>query len=77
MLLPNKITSFSESVFSYFPVVLKALQQGPRTASSLFKDCCKHENNLLQFIQALICLYALNKIVFDENEVELKYVDRN
>ena len=73
MKLPNKIYSYSESVLSKLVPLIEILMESDETVTSLYQRSKKHFDNIQEYIDALDCLYALNKIVLSEN-MELHYV---
>lgn len=61
MLLPNKLFSFNDSVLPLFAPILSSLEE-PKTPKELFFEICNYNKDILLYIDALDCLYALNKI---------------
>lgn len=76
MILPNKIFSYNESVISKFPIVLKAVKKGPITILDLYKKVNQTMKSTAEFISVLDCLYALNKVNYDDVKGVLTYVTR-
>lgn len=74
MKLPNKVTTYKKSILSKFPVVLKALQKENMSPAALYKKVKRNVDNVAEFTHILVCLYALNKIDFIDEEV-LYYVE--
>ena len=74
MLLPNKLISYDQSILPKFPVVLKELKNGPMSVHDLYIRVIKKMSGVSEFIDTLDCLYALEKIEFDEEEEVLRYV---
>lgn len=74
MQLPNKITSWSESVLSKFPAIPRTLENDNKSASELFKCVKTVMEDVEEFLEALDCLYALGKINYDEKENKLYFV---
>lgn len=75
MFLPNKITTYKESVLALFPPLLHRIKEQPWSPSELYHIFQKKGTSLPLFIHAVECLYALGKVDIDiENEVIL-YVD--
>lgn len=77
MLFPNKLITYRESVISKFPYVLQMLQEGPMPASELYKSLSGSITGVSEFMDVLDCLFALNRIEFDEEEEVLRCVERN
>ena len=74
MLLPNKLFSYSESVLSKLPTILKVLKKEPLGVQELYKKTEKEFSGVNEYIDALDCLYALHKIEYDDGEGVLRYV---
>lgn len=64
MLLPNKLFSYNESALSLFAPILSSLEE-PKTPKELFYKVRNYNKDMLLFIDALDCLYALNKITLN------------
>jgi len=77
MLFPNKLITYKESVISKFPYVLQELQEGPSSASDLYKAMSDRITGIGEFMDVLNCLFALNRIEFDEEKEVLRCVERN
>ena len=71
MRLPNKVTSYSESVLSKLPIVLDRLADGD---VSPYQDVADKFAGVSEYIDALDCLFALKKIEFSVTEGVLHYV---
>lgn len=68
MLLPNKTIPYSESVISKFPVVLRFLQMhGQTKVGVMYGELKKSFSSIHAFVQTLDCLFALEKIKFNED----------
>lgn len=65
MLLPNKLFSYNQSVLPKLPILLRCLNS-PKTTKELYQDVRNKISSPLEFIDALDCLYALNRIDIDE-----------
>lgn len=76
MQLPNKITTFSESVLSKFPAVLRAVENGDMPVLQLYKSLKTETEDVETFLEVLDCLYALGKIDFNEQERTICYVSK-
>jgi hypothetical protein len=76
MKLPNKVTSYKKSILAKFPVVLEALEKENMTPEKLYQKVKNKVSNISEFTDVLVCLYALNKIDFIDEEV-LYYVENN
>lgn len=74
MKLPNKLYSYSESILSKMPPVLSALQQQPYGVYELYRTVPAGLAGIGEYMELLDCLYALNKIRYDEEKEVLTYV---
>ncbi|MBR7084805.1 MAG: hypothetical protein IKI37_06485 [Oscillospiraceae bacterium] len=75
MIFPDKLYSYNESVLSKFPVILKELKKSPANPAKLYHSVQKHFSDVSEFIEALDCLYLLNRIDYDSDAEVLNYVD--
>ena len=75
MLFPNKLFTYRESVISKFPLALQLLQDSPMAVGDLYKALNKQLCGVSEFMGLMDCLYALNKIDFDEEEEVLRCVE--
>lgn len=73
MKLPSKITSYKESVLSKIPYILNILQNSDTDILLLYKSNENYFNNIEEFIDTLDCLFALKKIIYDEEREVLCY----
>ncbi|WP_288515947.1 ABC-three component system middle component 7 [uncultured Treponema sp.] len=73
MMLPNKTITYSESVISKFPLVLKFLQNQKSVKAEILYEKLKNQFQSIHiFVQTLDCLFALGKIKFsDDMEIAL------
>ena len=74
MRLPSKITSYGESVISKFPPVLSALQNADTGVFALYEATIKYFSSIEEFIDTLDCLFALQRVRYDEEREVLCYV---
>lgn len=65
MQLPNKLYSYSNSILSKFPIVLKSLQKGDVQVLYLYTSNQDEFESINDFIETLDALYALRKIEYD------------
>jgi len=77
MRLPNKVTSYANSVIARFPDILEALTQRDMSPKELFELTTSGKKDMGDFLSALDCLFALGKIELIEEGRVLRYVDRN
>ena len=74
MRLPSKITSYRESVISKFSPVLSVLKESDIEIFALYKTTMKYFSSIEEFMDTLECLFALQKIKYDEEREVLCYV---
>lgn len=74
MRLPSKITSYRESVISKFSPVLSVLQESDIEIFALYKTTMKYFSSIEEFMDTLDCLFALQRIRYDEEREVLCYV---
>lgn len=77
MRVPDKVTTYYESTISLFPVVLKELRYRDMTPLDLWNKTKKKIHRLSDLIDVLDCLCVLGKVVLDEENGVLHYVDRD
>lgn len=66
MRLPSKVTSYGESSICKIPILLKILKDKNLSPYELYTISEKYFECIEEFIDALDCLYALNKVIYDE-----------
>lgn len=74
MRLPNKITTFNESVLSKFPLVLRLVENNDMPVLELYNSVKAEIEDIDTFLEVLDCLYALGKIDFNKQERTICYV---
>jgi hypothetical protein len=74
MRLPNKITTFNESVLPKFPHILRIVESGNVSVIELYNSVKSITDDVENFLEVLDCLYALGKIDFNEEERTICYV---
>lgn len=72
MKYPSKVTTYKESSLPLLPTTLEQLEKKPMTPGELYKKMKNKVGSLNEFMEILDCLYALNKIEFEEGV--LRYV---
>lgn len=72
MFLPNKTIPYPDSVIARFPIILDALKNNVQNIHSLYKKNKKNFINIQNYIETLDCLFALNKIEFNETKEEIR-----
>ena len=75
MRLPSKLYRYNESVFSDMVKILSAISY-PIGVYDLYRSVKKQVGSLDRYIEALDCLFLLNKITFDA-KVGIINVNRN
>lgn len=74
MLIPNKLITYNESVISKIPIFLEIIEKGPIGVKELYHQVATKVTGVSEFMDVLDCLYALNKIEFDEKAGVILYV---
>ena len=72
MLLPNKLYTYDESILSKFPMVLRILQNEPKTVTALYSDIRKKLTGTSEYLEILDSLYAIGAIEFDDEKWVLR-----
>jgi hypothetical protein len=75
MRLPSKVTPFFDSTLSIFPVLLNEIKKGNIAPMTLFGKVKDKVDGISNYLIALDCLFALNKIIFIEQIGMISYVD--
>jgi len=75
MRLPSKVTPFTNSIISIFPLLLNEIRKEDIAPMALFGKVKNKVNGISNFLVALDCLFALNKIKLVEQTGEISYVD--
>ena len=73
MKLPNKITCYSESSISKFPLILKMLREEENSPVELYSKAKKENISISEFVEVIDGLYALGKVDLNA-EGKLYYV---
>lgn len=74
MRLPNKVTSYQESILSKLVVLLDVLCNGDVSLIELYSGTQQSFSDISEFIDAIDVLFALNKLEYDEELEVLHYV---
>ena len=77
MRLPNKIIKYEDSILAKLPIVLSILENNDKTVLDLYNEVKDRVNNIAEYTEILCCLYALNKIEFNNDFGGLRYVEGN
>lgn len=75
MKFPNKVISYKESVISKFPYILNVLKAKDMEPIELYSVSRKKFENVTEFVDVIVCLNALGKVVFSKDGSKLHYVD--
>lgn len=74
MKLPNKVTSYQESVLSKLTVLLDILSIRDSSLIELYFNTKQYFSDTSEFIDTVDCLFALNKLKYNEDSGVLHYV---
>lgn len=74
MRFPNKVSSYNESVFSKLCEIIDVVSQKDMSLYSVYQETKEQYVSLSEFIDALDCLFMLNKVEYFEDEGVLHYV---
>ena len=74
MKFPNKVISYKESILSKLTVLLDVLSCKDMSLIELYYDTQKCFFDMSEFIDAIDCLFVLNKIEYNEDLEVLHYV---
>lgn len=74
MKLPNKVTSYQESVLGKLNVLLDILSVRDSSLIELYFNTKQYFSDTSEFIDTVDCLFALNKLEYNEDSGVLHYV---
>lgn len=77
MKFPSKMTPYSDSTLSKFPIILTTLATHDMSVLELYHQVKPFIADLSEFLSILVCLYALHQIDYLEELGVLHYVNRN
>lgn len=77
MILPNKLITFSESILAKTVIILDEVVSNDTKASDLYEKVKNKFEDLNQYIIALDVLFALEKIIINEETGAIEYVKTN
>ncbi len=69
MRFPSKVTSYNDSIIAKFSVVLKELSNTDMTPEALYSKIKNKVNGVSEFMEIIVCLYALSEIELINEEV--------
>lgn len=67
MLLPNKLFSYHESILAKLHIILRILKKHPCGVRELYLEVKPDFSGVVEYQEALDCLYALEAIDYDES----------
>ncbi len=73
MRLPNKVTSYNESVLSKLPIILDKLCYRDMLPYDLYREVKESFVGVSEYIDALDCLFALNVLKVNYESGEMHY----
>lgn len=74
MRFPNKVTSYKESIFFTLCPILDLLSKKDMSIYDVYNETSSNYASVTDFIDAIDCLFALNKILYFEKSEVLHYV---
>lgn len=74
MRLPNKVTSYQESILSKLKVLLDVMSNRDVSLTELYSVTYQNFSDMSEFIDALDVLFALNKLEYNDELEVLHYV---
>ena len=74
MKLPNKVTSYQESILSKLNVLLDVMCNRDISLTELYSVTHQNFSDMSEFIDALDVLFALNKLEYNDELEVLHYV---
>lgn len=76
MKFPSKVTSFNDSIIAKFPLVLNELEKCEQGPHDLYNKIKRKLTGLTEFVEIMVCLFALNKIELIEGDI-FRYVKKH
>lgn len=77
MIIPNKVTSYRESIISKLPIILEKLVEKETNIQNLYFEVEKDFLDINEYILALDVLFVLDSIELDEGKRSIRYVKAN
>ena len=74
MRLPNKILSYKKSSIGKFCIILDILIEREVSPFELFEQTRECFEDIGDYIETLICLYTLNRVIINPETGRLTYV---
>jgi len=75
MITPNKAVTYSESLMSRFPIILRELKKNSISVSDLYSVVNNRFTTASEFLLVLDCLFILGRIELSDGV--LRYVNRD
>ncbi|MGF3066977.1 ABC-three component system middle component 7 [Facklamia sp. P12950] len=69
MKFPSKVTSYQDSVFPKITIILDTVHNEPMEVIKLFNQTKKKFDNINDFIEVLVILFAIKKINLNKEGV--------
>lgn len=76
MKLPDKFISYKESVLFKFPIILEELEVRDFSLTSLYYTTKSKFSNVNEYIDTIVCLFALKIIEMDEGVLHYVKTDK-
>ncbi len=73
--IPNKFYSYEESIFPVLILLVDILKEEPLSVSDAYKTAKAVGVSATEVIEALDCLYVLNRVIYDDERRVLTYVE--
>ena len=77
MIIPNKVTSYKESIISKLPIILEKLVEKETNIQNLYFEVEKDFSDINEYILVLDVLFVLDSIELDEGKRSIRYVKAN
>ena len=77
MIIPNKVTSYRESIISKLPIILEKLVEKETNIQNLYFEVEKDFLDINEYILPLDVLFVLDSIELDEGKRSIRYVKAN
>lgn len=77
MKMPSKVTDYKESTLASLPKIMKKLNEQAMNPQDLYKSTRRYFDDVGEFVEALDCLFILNRIRIDEETGVISSVKAN
>lgn len=75
--MPSKVTDYKESTLVSLPKIMKKLNEQAMNPQDLYKRTRRCFDDVGEFVEALDCLFILNRIYIDEETGVISSVKAN